>query len=77
MTVEGVDARFWYVRDGVRVPAVPPLDRGRLSDDHGGRLRLTGTSAGVHVRDPVDASFSADLRDVRLPCTPVRVGRAV
>ncbi|MFE0450478.1 hypothetical protein ACFW2D_04180 [Streptomyces sp. NPDC058914] len=64
-----MDARLWYVRDGVRVPVGPPLDRGRLSDDHGGRLRFTGTSAGVHVRVLVDASFTADFR-VRLTCTP-------
>jgi hypothetical protein len=43
---------------------------GRLSDDHGGRLRFTGTLAGIHVRDLVDAAFTADFRDFRLSCTP-------
>lgn len=69
VTVDGVEARFWYVRDGVRTPVGPPLDAGRLSDDHGGRLRFTGTLAGIHVRDLVDASFTADFRDFRLTCT--------
>ncbi|MFI7499726.1 family 43 glycosylhydrolase [Streptomyces sp. NPDC049687] len=70
VTVEGAEARFWYVHEGVRVPVGPPLDCGRLSDDHGGRLRFTGTLAGIHVRDLVDASFTADFRDFRLTCTP-------
>jgi xylan 1,4-beta-xylosidase len=70
VTVDGVEARFWFVRDGVRVPVGPPLDCGRLSDDHGDRLRFTGTLAGVHVRDLVEASFTADFRDFRLTCTP-------
>ncbi|MFJ8106332.1 family 43 glycosylhydrolase [Streptomyces sp. NPDC096132] len=70
VTVEGVEASFWYVREGVRTPVGPPLDCGRLSDDHGGRLRFTGTLAGIHVRDLVDASFTADFRDFRLTCVP-------
>ncbi|MFJ9020478.1 family 43 glycosylhydrolase [Streptomyces sp. NPDC102259] len=71
VTVAGAEARFWYVCDGVRTPVGPPLDAGRLSDDHGGRLRFTGTLAGIHVRDLVDASFTADFRDFRLTCSPV------
>ncbi|MER5436156.1 family 43 glycosylhydrolase [Streptomyces sp. NPDC002588] len=71
VTVEGAEARFWYVREGVRTPVGPPLDCGRLSDDHGGRLRFTGTLAGIHTRDLVDASFTADFRDFRLTCRPV------
>ncbi|MFI5796612.1 family 43 glycosylhydrolase [Streptomyces sp. NPDC051677] len=70
VTVDGEQARFWYVRDGVRTPVGPPLDADRLSDDHGGRLRFTGTLAGIHVRDLVDAAFTADFRDFRLTCTP-------
>ncbi|MDX2679786.1 family 43 glycosylhydrolase [Streptomyces sp. NY05-11A] len=70
VTVDGAEARFWYLRDGVRTPVGPPLDAGRLSDDHGGRLRFTGTLAGIHVRDLVDAAFTADFRDFRLTCTP-------
>ncbi|MFI1030884.1 family 43 glycosylhydrolase [Streptomyces sp. NPDC020951] len=69
VTVDGVEARFWYMRDGVRIPVGRPLDAGRLSDDHGGRLRFTGTLAGIHVRDLVDASFTADFQDFRLSCT--------
>lgn len=38
---------FWYMREGVRIPVGRPLDTGRLSDDHGGRLRFTGTLAGT------------------------------
>ena len=71
VTVEGAEACFWYLRDGVRTPVGPPLDCGRLSDDHGGRLRFTGTLAGIHARDLVDAAFTADFRDFRLTCTPV------
>jgi xylan 1,4-beta-xylosidase len=71
VTVEGVEARFWYVREGVPTPVGPPLDCGRLSDDHGGRLRFTGTLVGIHARDLVDASFTADFRDFRLTCTPL------
>jgi xylan 1,4-beta-xylosidase len=70
VTIEGVEARFWYVRDGVRTAVGPPLDCGRLSDDHGDRLRFTGTLAGIHARDLVDAAFTADFRDFRLTCTP-------
>ncbi|MFI2432840.1 family 43 glycosylhydrolase [Streptomyces sp. NPDC018693] len=71
VTVDGAEARFWYVRDGARTPVGPPLDFSRLSDDHGDRLRFTGAMAGIHARDLVDASFSADFRDFRLVCTPV------
>ncbi|WP_460073616.1 family 43 glycosylhydrolase [Streptomyces sp. YKOK-I1] len=77
VTVEGAEARFWYARESreaqetVRTPVGPPLDCARLSDDHGGRLRFTGTLAGVHVRDLVDAAFTADFRDFRLTCTAV------
>ncbi|WP_059202345.1 hypothetical protein [Streptomyces griseoruber] len=75
VTVEGATARFRYAREGRkgqeagRTPVGPPLDRARLSDDHGGRLRCTGTPAGVRVRDPVDAAFTADFRNVRWTCT--------
>ncbi|MGP4084286.1 family 43 glycosylhydrolase [Streptomyces sp. KR55] len=70
VTIEGADARFWYVRDGVRTPIGPPLDFSRLSDDHGSRLRFTGAMAGIHARDLVDASFTADFQGFRLTCTP-------
>jgi xylan 1,4-beta-xylosidase len=69
-TVEGADARFWYVRDGVRTAVGPTLDFGRLSDDHGSRLRFTGAMAGIHARDLVDAAFTADFTGFRLTCTP-------
>ncbi|MEW2404512.1 family 43 glycosylhydrolase [Streptomyces sp. NPDC046862] len=82
VTVEGAEARFWYVRDGerdgdgngdgdgARVPVGPPLDFSRLSDDYGSRLRFTGAMAGIHARDLVDASFTADFRGFRLTCVP-------
>nr|WP_240981189.1 glycoside hydrolase family 43 protein [Streptomyces sp. N502] len=69
VTIDGAEARFWYVRDGVRTPIGPPLDFSRLSDDYGSRLRFTGAMAGIHARDLVDASFTADFRDFRLTCT--------
>ncbi|MPY60666.1 family 43 glycosylhydrolase [Streptomyces spongiae] len=70
VTVEGTEARFWFVRDGARVPVGPPLDFSRLSDDYGSRLRFTGAMAGIHARDLVDASFTADFRGFRLTCMP-------
>jgi xylan 1,4-beta-xylosidase len=69
VTVEGADARFWYVRDGVRTAVGAALDFSRLSDDHGSRLRFTGAMAGIHARDPVDAAFTADFTGFRLTCT--------
>ncbi|MER5833590.1 glycoside hydrolase family 43 protein [Streptomyces sp. NPDC002130] len=70
VTVEGADARFWYVRDEVRTAVGPVLDFGRLSDDHGSRLRFTGAMAGIHARDLVEAAFTADFTGFRLTCTP-------
>ncbi|MFI8891184.1 glycoside hydrolase family 43 protein [Streptomyces paradoxus] len=70
VTVEEAAARFWYVRDGVRAAVGPVLDFGRLSDDHGARLRFTGAMAGIHARDLVDAAFTADFTGFRLTCTP-------
>ncbi|MDQ0717114.1 xylan 1,4-beta-xylosidase [Streptomyces luteogriseus] len=70
VTVEGADARFWYVRAGVRTAIGPALDFSRLSDDHGSRLRFTGAMAGIHARDLVDAAFTADFTGFRLTCTP-------
>ncbi|MEU9365152.1 family 43 glycosylhydrolase [Streptomyces avermitilis] len=69
VTVDGPDARFWYVRDAVRTPVGPPLDFSRLSDDYGSRLRFTGALAGIHAHDLVDATFTADITDFRLTCT--------
>jgi xylan 1,4-beta-xylosidase len=69
VTVEGADARFWCVRDGVRAPVGPELDFSRLSDDYGSRLRFTGAMAGIHVWDLVDAGFTADFSRFRLDCT--------
>ncbi|MGH1556622.1 hypothetical protein ACRAWF_47340 [Streptomyces sp. L7] len=71
-TVDGADARFWYVRDGERVPVGPVLDFSRLSDDHGSRLRFTGAMAGIHAVDLVGAEFTADFGGFRLECTPPR-----
>ncbi|MFF8935942.1 hypothetical protein ACF08O_14670 [Streptomyces paradoxus] len=68
----GAEARFWYLRDGVRTAVGPALDFGRLSDDHGSRLRFTGAMAGIHARDLVDAAFTADFAGFRLTCTPRR-----
>ncbi|MBK3563828.1 family 43 glycosylhydrolase [Streptomyces sp. MBT62] len=70
VTVEGARARFWYLNRGTRTPVGEPLDFGKLSDDHGTRLRFTGTMAGIHAMDLVDAEFTADFRDFRLVCTP-------
>jgi xylan 1,4-beta-xylosidase len=70
VTIEEAEARFWYVRDGVRTAIGPALDFSRLSDDHGSRLRFTGAMAGIHARDLVDAAFTADFTGFRLTCTP-------
>ncbi|MGC9541424.1 family 43 glycosylhydrolase [Streptomyces sp. UG1] len=68
VTVEDGRARFWYVREGVRTPVGPPLDFTRLSDDYGSKLRFTGSMAGIHAVDLVDASFTADFTGFRLTC---------
>jgi len=68
VTVDGAEARFWYVRGGVRAPVGEPLDFGRLSDDHGSKLRFTGSMAGIHAVDLVDAAFTADFTGFRLIC---------
>ncbi|MEU0068352.1 family 43 glycosylhydrolase [Streptomyces sp. NPDC006332] len=68
VTVDGSDARFWYVRSGVRTPVGPPLDFTELSDDYGTKLRFTGSMAGIHAVDLVDAAFSADFTGFRLTC---------
>ncbi|WP_210584434.1 glycoside hydrolase family 43 protein [Streptomyces sp. GESEQ-35] len=70
VTVEEVEARFWCVQDGKRIPIGPPLDFGKLSDDHGSRLRFTGAMAGIHAWDLVDAEFTADFTGFRLDCPP-------
>jgi xylan 1,4-beta-xylosidase len=70
VTVDGTEARFWCVRDGVRTAVGPVLDFSRLSDDHGDRLRFTGAMAGIHAFDLVDAAFTADFTGFRLLCTP-------
>ncbi|MFD7244788.1 beta-xylosidase family glycoside hydrolase [Streptomyces massasporeus] len=70
VTAEGADARFWYLREGVRTAIGPALDFSRLSDDHGSRLRFTGALAAIHARDLVDAAFTADFTGSRLTCTP-------
>ncbi|MFC8514511.1 family 43 glycosylhydrolase [Streptomyces sp. NPDC057257] len=67
-TIDGAEARFWYVRDGVRTPVGPPLDFARLSDDHGSRLRFTGAMAGIHAVDLVGAELIADFTGFRLTC---------
>jgi xylan 1,4-beta-xylosidase len=69
VTIEGAEARFWHVRDGVRTAIGPALDFSRLSDDHGSRLRFTGAMAGIHARDLVDAAFTADFAGFRLTCS--------
>jgi xylan 1,4-beta-xylosidase len=69
-TVDGAEARFWFLREGTRTPVGPPLDFSRLSDDHGSRLRFTGAFAGIHARDLVDAAFTADFTGFRLTCVP-------
>ncbi|MES5818699.1 family 43 glycosylhydrolase [Streptomyces sp. RG80] len=68
VTVDGAEARFWYVRGGLRVPVGEPLDFSTLSDDFGSRLRFTGSMAGIHSVDLVDAAFSADFTGFRLIC---------
>jgi len=68
VTTDGAEARFWCVRGGVRVPVGEPLDFGRLSDDHGSKLRFTGSMAGIHAVDLVDAAFTADFTGFRLIC---------
>nr|WP_260860143.1 family 43 glycosylhydrolase [Streptomyces cupreus] len=67
-TVDGSEARFWYVHGGARTPVGPPLDFSRLSDDYGSKLRFTGAMAGIHVVDLVDAAFTADFTGFRLTC---------
>lgn len=68
VSVDGAEARFWYVRGGVRTPVGEPLDFSRLSDDFGTKLRFTGAMAGVHAVDLVDAEFTADFAGFRLIC---------
>ncbi|WP_155053690.1 glycoside hydrolase family 43 protein [Streptomyces blattellae] len=68
VTVEEAEARFWYVRDGNRIPIGSPLDFGKLSDDHGSRLRFTGVMVGIHAWDLVEAEFTADFTGFRLDC---------
>ncbi|MEV0170270.1 family 43 glycosylhydrolase [Streptomyces sp. NPDC050803] len=68
VTVDGAEARFWYVRDGARTLVGPALDFSRLSDDYGSRLRFTGAMAGIHAVDLVDAAFTADFMGFRLTC---------
>lgn len=68
VTVDGAEARFWYVRGGTRTPVGEPLDFGKLSDDHGSKLRFTGAMAGIHAVDLVDAAFTADFTGFRLTC---------
>lgn len=68
VTVDGAQARFWYVRGGVRTSVGPPLDFTTLSDDYGSKLRFTGSMAGIHAVDLVDAAFSADFAGFRLTC---------
>ncbi|MFJ9381806.1 glycoside hydrolase family 43 protein [Streptomyces sp. NPDC101455] len=69
VTTERAEAQFWYLRDGIRTPVGEPLDFGKLSDDHGAKLRFTGAMAGIHAIDFVDAEFAAYFRDFRLVCT--------
>ncbi|WP_216590668.1 family 43 glycosylhydrolase [Streptomyces brasiliscabiei] len=68
-TVDGPEARFWYLLDGRRTPVGPPLDFTHLSDDHGPALRFTGTLAGIHAQDLVAAEFTADFGGFRLSCS--------
>ncbi|GAB2859091.1 glycoside hydrolase family 43 protein [Streptomyces deserti] len=70
VTVDGTAARFWYAADGIRTTVGPTLDISHLSDDHGSRLRFTGTLVGIHAMDLVDAAWTADFTGFRLACTP-------
>jgi xylan 1,4-beta-xylosidase len=70
VTVEGAAAQFWYVRNETRTPIGPPLDFARLSDDHGPRLRFTGSFVALHAHDLVDAAFTADFTNFRLTGKP-------
>ena len=67
-SIDGAEARFWYLREGVRTPVGPPLDFTHLSDDYGSKLRFTGTLAGIHAQDLVAAEFTADFSGFRLVC---------
>ncbi|MFF6784635.1 family 43 glycosylhydrolase [Streptomyces sp. NPDC012510] len=67
-SVDGAEARFWYLHEGVRIPIGPVLDFSRLSDDYGSRLRFTGALAGIHAQDLVAAEFTADFSGFRLVC---------
>ncbi|MET8209893.1 family 43 glycosylhydrolase [Streptomyces sp. NPDC005373] len=70
--VDGASAQFWFRPANAgdsRTPVGPALDFSRLSDDHGGRLRFTGSLAGIHAEDLVDAAFTADFTGFRLDCT--------
>ncbi|MDX3646470.1 glycoside hydrolase family 43 protein, partial [Streptomyces sp. MB09-02B] len=69
-SIDGGEARFWYLRDGIRATVGPPLDFTHLSDDYGPRLRFTGTLAGIHAQDLVAAEFTADFSGFRLMCGP-------
>ncbi|MEE1764214.1 family 43 glycosylhydrolase [Streptomyces sp. SP18BB07] len=67
-SIDDAEARFWYLREGLRTPIGPPLDFTHLSDDYGSKLRFTGTLAGIHVQDLVAAEFTADFSGFRLVC---------
>jgi xylan 1,4-beta-xylosidase len=70
--IDGAAAQFWYRPEDAGVSRIligPALDFSRLSDDLGERLRFTGSFAGIHVDDLVDAAFTADFSGFRL--TPV------
>jgi xylan 1,4-beta-xylosidase len=68
VSVDGGEAQFWYVRQGVRTLVGPALDFTKLSDDYGSKLRFTGSMAGIHAVDLVDAAFTADFTGFRLTC---------
>ncbi|MEV6546343.1 hypothetical protein [Streptomyces sp. NPDC051665] len=67
-TIDGATARFWILQDGQRQSLGPELDFSHLSDDYGSRLRFTGAFAGIHARDLVGRSFTADFTGWRLIC---------
>jgi xylan 1,4-beta-xylosidase len=67
-TIDTTTAQFWFLQDGRRRTFGPELDFSQLSDDYGPRLRFTGSFAGIHTRDLVDRSFTADFTGWRLTC---------
>ncbi|MDH6213580.1 family 43 glycosylhydrolase [Streptomyces pseudovenezuelae] len=69
VTIDDVEARFWYAVGGAARTAVGPVvDFSKLTDDYGTKLRFTGAMVGIHAVDLVGGAFTADFSGFRLNC---------